>query len=104
MISVMSSFCSPGAELLKFINDRSHQSLCWKMAMPLQRLHQTLLSEFPLARAVAFGHTIGVKRERISWAQRRSAIAQSNSSKVGIRFTHQRPTDCGLPSAFPRSG
>jgi hypothetical protein len=23
---------------------------------------------------------------------------------VGVRFTHQAPTDCGLPSAFPRSG
>jgi hypothetical protein len=58
-----------GAELLKFINDRSHQSFCWKMAMPLQRLHQALLSEFLPARAAAFGDTIGVKRERVSWAQ-----------------------------------
>ena len=24
--------------------------------------------------------------------------------EVGVRFTHQAPTDCGLPSAFLRSG
>src|SRR5208337_1531337 len=59
-----------GAELLKFINDRPHQSFCGKMTMPLQRLHQALLSEFLTAGAAAFGHTIGVKRERVSWAQR----------------------------------
>ena len=58
------------AELLKFINDRRHQSFCWKMTMPLQRLYQALLTELLPAWAAAFGDTIGVNREDVSWAQR----------------------------------
>jgi hypothetical protein len=60
-----------GAELLKFINHRPHQSFCWKMAMPTQRLHKALLPEFLVGSAAAFGDTVGVKRERVSWAQRK---------------------------------
>jgi hypothetical protein len=34
--------------------------------------------------------------------RRRSAGPES--PKVGIRFTHRAPMDCGLPSAFLRTG
>jgi len=33
-----------------------------------------------------------------------TADATAESTKVGIRFTHQDPTDCGLPLAFAEVG
>ena len=51
---------------------------------------------------------IPVKRnsynEFVRWLQHYESTNQIKSPKVGIRFTHQDPIDCGLPSAFLGSG
>jgi len=54
---------------------------------------------------VAVGLALLVSADPVTIQQFSQALQElSISHEVGIRFTHQDPTDCGLPLAFAEVG
>src|SRR6267378_7262470 len=57
------------AELLNLSNNRVHQALRRKPAIPPQRFNQAPFAEFLLLRVVGFGDAVSVKGQRVSRAK-----------------------------------